>query len=393
MLALAVRMAATALVGFTSLQFGDARAYLFAAKSLAENGQYPLRTDLFFFRPPAYPAFIAAVTLGKADRIAGVKFANAMLGAAAAVLLAALSARIFRRRSVAVVTGLTAALWPSLVLVCTDVQSEPLFVLLLLLAGFLLLAATDRPSSNIAVAAGIALGLAALTRSSALALVPLLLAPLGDRRYPLRARAHLAGSAALGLFVALAPWTLRNALVFHELIPVSDAGGFSFYQGNSIWTRRYYALRTRQEYEDWNHAMDLDMRRRLADIERDGERTPSQRSGAFARMAIDESLADPAGSIRLVALKAWQWLRPYPTPWFWPTRIVVGVGILYGALYVLAARGFARSPRRGVAAFCAGLLVLSMVVHLVLQVVWRYRVPYWDPVLLLYGTFGAWRGR
>ena len=71
MFALAVRMAATALVGFTSLQFGDARAYLFAAKSLAEKGQYPLRTDLFFFRPPAYPAFIAAVTLGKADRIVG----------------------------------------------------------------------------------------------------------------------------------------------------------------------------------------------------------------------------------------------------------------------------------------------------------------------------------
>jgi len=25
----------------------------------------------------------------------------------------------------------------------------------------------------------------------------------------------------------------------------------------------------------------------------------------------------------------------------------------------------------------------------VLIVVWRYRVPYWDPVLLLYGIFGA----
>jgi carbon starvation protein len=39
------------------------------------------------------------------------------------------------------------------------------------------------------------------------------------------------------------------------------------------------------------------------------------------------------------------------------------------------------------------ILVVSMAAHVVLQVVWRYRLPYWDPVLLLYGTFGAWRAR
>jgi len=37
-----------------------------------------------------------------------------------------------------------------------------------------------------------------------------------------------------------------------------------------------------------------------------------------------------------------------------------------------------------------------MAVHVAVIVVWRYRVAYWDPVLLLYGVFGAaalaWRG-
>jgi hypothetical protein len=32
-----------------------------------------------------------------------------------------------------------------------------------------------------------------------------------------------------------------------------------------------------------------------------------------------------------------------------------------------------------------------MVAHVALQVVWRYRVPYWDPILILYGAFGAAR--
>ncbi len=32
-----------------------------------------------------------------------------------------------------------------------------------------------------------------------------------------------------------------------------------------------------------------------------------------------------------------------------------------------------------------------MAAHVAIIVVWRYRVPYWDPVLLLYGVWGAAR--
>jgi hypothetical protein len=32
-----------------------------------------------------------------------------------------------------------------------------------------------------------------------------------------------------------------------------------------------------------------------------------------------------------------------------------------------------------------------MAVHLAILVLWRYRVPYWDPILLLYGVPGAAR--
>ena len=80
----------------------------------------------------------------------------------------------------------------------TDVQSEPLFVLLLLCSGYLLLAAADRPSSNLADRGRRRLALAALTRPSALALAPLLAAPLFDRRWPRRARGQVAASAAPG---------------------------------------------------------------------------------------------------------------------------------------------------------------------------------------------------
>ena len=78
--------------------------------------------------------------------------------------------------------------------------------------------------------AGFALGLSALTRPDALALVPLLAAPLWDRRHPRRAGLHLAASAGAGLLLALAPWTIRNAFAFRELVLVNDAAGSAFYQ-------------------------------------------------------------------------------------------------------------------------------------------------------------------
>jgi hypothetical protein len=329
--------------------------------------------------------------LGRTDDIPRAKVANALLGSLAAVLLALLSVRIFRRRDVALATGAAAALLPSFVVLAAGVQSEPLFLVFLLAAGLALLAACDRRSAPAAGAAGVLLALAALTRPSALALAPLLAAPFFDARTARVLRARLVACALLGFCLALAPWTVRNALRFHELIPVSDAAGVSLYAGNSAWTRRFYRVKSREEYARWLEDFDRDLHARLARIEAAGARSPAARSAAFARMAIDESLADPDGSLRLLALKSWHWVRPYPTTWFRPPAVVAGVGLLYLVLYVLAARGLWHSPRPGVAAFCVAILLISMAAHVALQVVWRYRVPYWDPILVLYGAFGAAR--
>ena len=273
----------------------------------------------------------------------------------------------------------------------TEVQSEPLFLVLLLAAGWLLLAAADRPSTNLAVLAGGSLALAALTRSTALALAPLLLAPFGDRRFPMRVRTHVAGAAVTGFVLVLTPWTIRNAIAYRELLPVSDAGGYSLYHGNSHWTRRYYDIRSRAEFDRWIVAFDADMKARIGRVDSSGTFRPGERSALFARMAVEEMRADPAGEARLLVEKTWQWIRPYPTPWFWPAFVVIAIGALYTILYVLAGIGLATADRRGVAAFCVALLAISMAAHVVLLVLWRYRVPYWDPVFLLYAPAGAAR--
>ena len=312
---------------------------------LVETGRYPKTTEPFYFRAPGYPVFLALVTLGHPDRIAAAKAANAdRSGPSRSPLLAALSARIFRRRIVAIATGVAAAMHPGLVSLSLDVESEPLFLLLLLAAGFLLLAAVDRPSSNLAVGAGLVAALAALTRPTALLLVPFLAAPLGDRRYPPRVRWQLAASALLGFLLALSPWTIRNLLVFGELLPVNDAAGSAFYQGNSDWAVRFYEIRTRSEYADWSRAAFADLSRETAALDRAGMTSRSERSRYFFRKAIAERSRDPAGWMRLLARKAWSFVRPYPNPLFWPRWIVVVVGVVGTAVTLFAIRGFLRAP-------------------------------------------------
>jgi hypothetical protein len=390
--ALAVRVAAIGVAGFSTLRFGDARAYLGAAESLARTGHYPKETDYHSFRAPAYPVFLVAATLGDPRRIVLAKLANAVLGAAGAVVLAALSARLFRRRSLALATGGVAALDPGLVQTCTDVQSEPMFLLLLLAAAFFLSVCLDRPSSNFGVLAGGALALAALTRPTALALSPLLAGPLADRRWPVRVRAQLAGSALLGFGLLLAPWTIRNFVVYGEVVPVSDLGAVNLYLGNSDLMVRFYGIRSRAEYDAWVLEMKRTAEEKHALLQARGIVSPSRRSRAYLEMALEERRRNATATPSLFFHKLWDWLRPYPNPLFWPRGIVVAVGAFYLGLCALAARGLVRSPRRGASLFAAAVLLASLLAHLPFVVVWRYRIPYWDPVLILFGVFGAWPG-
>jgi hypothetical protein len=43
-------------------------------------------------------------------------------------------------------------------------------------------------------------------------------------------------AAALGLVLVLAPWTLRNAVVFHAFVPLSTGAGEQFYTGSILET-------------------------------------------------------------------------------------------------------------------------------------------------------------
>ncbi len=170
--------------------------------------------------PPLYPLVLAGISwvfdgVGPlAHRALGLGF-----GAATIVLVGLLGRRAGGPRIGLVAAGICAA-YPAMIGVDGALMSETLYGALI--AGALLAAWTllDRPSPGLAAGLGVLLGLAALTRSEALALVPLLAWPVAWRAGRDGRWLRMAATAAACALV-VAPWTIRNLVAFDALVPIS----------------------------------------------------------------------------------------------------------------------------------------------------------------------------
>ena len=240
--ALAVRVAyVLATPGYTPSH--DDRAYNVLAAGVARTGAYPwLAHGPTAYRPPAYPYLLGglySLVGGAHERIVAGRVLQAVIGTIIVGLIGALADRLFGRAAARTAMVL-AAVYPPLVAAGTSLLSEPLAIILELAAVLAVLAWRRRPSRPVAVAAGVLAGAMTLTRSNAFVIIPALAVGMWTARAdpaadPLPCAVNQAGrpkeaAAAVGVMIAtavlvVAPWTVRNAVVLHAFIPVSDEAG------------------------------------------------------------------------------------------------------------------------------------------------------------------------
>ena len=225
--ALVVRVLAFSAVGDFHLA-ADPQDYNQHARAIAAHGTYPgspVAPGPSARRPPAYPYLLGAVYKATGDSVTAGRLAQAVLGAIAVALVMLIAFELWGT-TVGVVAGVFAAFFLPLVVDGLTLLSEPLFVVFELAAVLAMLRwRTDRRWRWVA-GAGVLTGLAVLTRSNGAALLlPLLAATLAGG--PLRSlRTYRAPLALLACtVVTVAPWTIRNAVVMHRFIPVSDQAG------------------------------------------------------------------------------------------------------------------------------------------------------------------------
>jgi hypothetical protein len=191
----------------------------------------PSKTGLLA-RPPGYAFFLRSVYAVLGRSFFTAQLVQNLLNSISPVLLFLLAARLLGTTAGAC-SGFLAAVSPQLGcasnLLSPDAMSAlPLLAASLLLAG----AAPDRePSLRCSAAAGVLIGVSAWLRPNLVLMAPFLaVALLALCRLPRRAVGRLALIAAAAL-LTLAPITLRNYVIFGELIPISINGGLTLWQG------------------------------------------------------------------------------------------------------------------------------------------------------------------
>ncbi|HEV3076116.1 MAG TPA: glycosyltransferase family 39 protein, partial [Thermoanaerobaculia bacterium] len=324
----------------------DAQRYDQLARDVLDHGWRPREA---FYQAPLYPYLLAAVYAVSGRSLTAMRLAQALVGALTAALTALAAGRLWERAAcrqavaAAAIAGTLAALYaPAVFYTPLLLKTVPALFLESAALVLLLPPAGRGLSPARALAAGAALGGAALLQESLLLLAPaaaLYVALAGEdapedvetpeaerprqasRRHPQgwqrtgRAFALLAGAT-----LALAPAALLNHAASGEVLLTSSQGGMNFYIGNARGaTGTYAALSSGSQVPERQRADAGRLAAAFASRERGravapGELDPAEVSRLFWRETWREIAADPGAWLRLLVRKVRLFWNAYELP-------------------------------------------------------------------------------
>jgi 4-amino-4-deoxy-L-arabinose transferase-like glycosyltransferase len=250
--------------------------------------------------------------------IAGLMVLQIVVGAAQAVLTAAVARRLIGGWLAPLTTGMLVALHPGLVVYSSSRSHSLVFdACFATLAVLLTFRLADRLTTSRAVHLGLVIGLGVLSRATILLFLPvsvlwiLMVTPRLLRQQVIRSGIIVCLCAA----AAIAPWTIRNTLLHDQFVALRTTDGEVFWRGNNP-----YASGT--SYVD--SARTVFSTLSVADVQ-DLEDQPDElaQSQWFKTRARDFVRDHPDAFIRLTLRKLFYfwWYAPttgllYPQAWF-----------------------------------------------------------------------------
>jgi hypothetical protein len=337
------------------------------------------RALLFVFHPPLYLYFVG-VPFALFGTLEAVKYAQCFVGALLVPALGLIGRRAFGDRA-ALLAAAMAGFYPELIWFASHFWAETVFTVLLWWAMERLIAADARGSAAVAAASGLLWGLSILTRETVLYFLPFAALWLAWRR---AGGARRAGWLLAVAALVVLPWTVRNFVVFHALVPVSTSGALNLWQGNTRLSRQevyeeYWAVHGRiQKYE---HA-----RRRA--IEAILERQPLW---IFEKLRDEVPAFWAAHGQPIVHLERGAYGAVARAPAYAAVAIVL---LPYLAVLVLFVAGVATLPRGRAPLLVLAFLVFYLLLHVAAHGYPRYRLPAMPAVFLVAAQgLAAWRGR
>ncbi len=235
--ALCLRLIILLMTTHLGLQIVDEQHYHVLATNLVEGRGFASASGPTSLRPPAYPALVAGLwTITDSRSLQVVRAFQGLLGLATAALVYWIGARLYDERTGLIAAAIT-AFYPALVLANSEFLTETLFAFLLTSFVAATVSLLQRPRAAVAAAAGVLLGLAALTRSVVWPF-PLVLVPMVAWMAPttLARRAACCVLLVGGFAAVVAPWAIRNTRLQGTTVVVDTMGGMNLRMGNYEFT-------------------------------------------------------------------------------------------------------------------------------------------------------------
>ena len=373
-----------------------------------------------FFRAPLYPYCLGGLYAVFGPNPVAVRVVQFVLGALTCALTCLLGWRV-AGRAVGLLAGLGAAAYGPLIYFDGELLLpvlETLFgtALVLALAGALESSMSQPPvpsaipngrpvpaSRRPWVAAGLLLGLFAITRPNILAFLPVLVVYLVVR---LGLRRAVAPGAALVVATALviAPVTIRNAVVGHDRVLISSQGGLNLYIGNNPEADGTSAIVPGTRATWWGGYRDANA---IAEREMGRPLKPSEVSAYWTRRTVEFITSEPGGWLRLMGRKAFLFwyghelgnnAEEYAATWFSPLLAAL-MGMIGPLRYPFGLLGPLALVGMGLAAYGRERHLTPLILYVLAYsasiiaffVCARYRIPL-VPALLVLAAYGVVSG-
>lgn len=223
---LALLLRVSFLVSYDHVPVSDETDYLELTTSIVDTRSYSIGGVPSAFRPPGYPAFLAAIRVIFGPSLVVIRIIQMFLDIGIVVGLYAMGLNY--GRIVAAFAGLLWALFPPAILYSSLVLSET-FSAFLLVALFVTLTSQAWPASAVRLlVAGLLAGVLVLVKAWVLLFAIGVILLLWIRT---QARSKLLLFSA-GLLLIIAPWMMRNVIVFGSPL-ISTNAGINLYMGNN----------------------------------------------------------------------------------------------------------------------------------------------------------------
>ena len=370
------------------LKGADSKLYFQIARNLLAGNGFATEHGPTAFVSPLYPLFLAGCMSIVGENYIVISLVQAFLSALACVFIYKISLLTFKNPTVALTSGILAAIHYELILWSNaQLLTEPIYVVLLSAAVMTLLAGVrkTRHQNLFYIISGLTFALASLARPTAIAIaVGLLVILLGASVFGNNVNWRGAIIFAMVFSAVMFPWGLRNYFVFESFTVSSMEGGHVFWLGNNLQYDTY-------EHPDFKRfggytAMIKPDNNLLDELK---EKSSVEQNKIFADTAWAHIKSNPGAFIRRAAHKNWNMWRPNFSGSSWRNGLISYT--FYPLMLITALLGICltwRSFGRGLfkklgspGGILIAIFLMHILIHSVITGEIRFRVPLWVVLL------------